>query len=119
MFTIRGIPCHVPRAPRRFFEEMSGGEALFPLIVLVGFVLASELDQTAFAVLGPDIRDVVQPLEPAASSRSSRSRLLGGLLLAVPLAYYSDRIAARRASRSSAPRSGPCSASSPRSRSRC
>ena len=78
--------------PRRFFEEMSGGQALFPLIVLVGLNCVNQLDQTAFGVLGPDIRDVVQPLEPGASSRSSRSRQLGGLLLAVPLAYYSDRL---------------------------
>ncbi len=29
-FTIRGFPFHVPRTPRRFFDEMSGGEALVP-----------------------------------------------------------------------------------------
>ena len=36
---------------------MSGGEALFPLIVLVGLNCVNNLDQTAFGVLGPDIRD--------------------------------------------------------------
>ena len=90
-FTIRGFPFHIPRTPRRFFEEMSGGEALFPLIVLVGLNCVNQLDQTVFGVLGPDIQNR-STSRTRASSRWSRSTQLGGLLLAVPLAYYSDRL---------------------------
>jgi ABC-type branched-subunit amino acid transport system ATPase component/predicted MFS family arabinose efflux permease len=91
MFSFRGIPCHVPRAPRRYFAETSGGEPLFPLIVLVGFVLASELDLTAFAVLGPDIRDSFN-LSYGGFLAIIAITTAGGLLLTVPLAYYSDRL---------------------------
>ena len=90
-FTIRGFPFHIPRTPRRFFEEMSGGEALFPLIVLVGLNLVNQLDQTAFAVLGPDIRRSFDLSNQGYLTLVALTQL-GGLLLAVPLAYYSDRL---------------------------
>ena len=63
-FTVRGFPIHIPRKPRRFFEEMSGGEALFPLIVLVGMNAASWLDQTRVRCPRPQHRTVVPPLQP-------------------------------------------------------
>ncbi len=90
-FTIRGFPFHIPRRPRRFFEEMSGGQALFPLIVLVGLNLVNQLDQTAFAVLGPDIRNSFDLSNQGYLTLVALTQL-GGLLLAVPLAYYSDRL---------------------------
>ena len=90
-FTIRGFPFHVPRTPRRFFQEMSGGEALFPLIVLVGLNLVNQLDQTAFAVLGPDIERSFHLSNQGYLTLVALTQL-GGLLLAVPLAYYSDRL---------------------------
>src|SRR5436190_12433486 len=90
-FTIRGFPFHVPRKPRRFFEEMSGGEALFPLLVLVGLNLVNQLDQTAFAVLGPDIRRSFDLSNQGFLTLVALTQL-GGLLLAVPLAYFSDRL---------------------------
>ena len=90
-FTIRGFPFHIPRRPRRFFDEMSGGEALFPLIVLVGLNLVNQLDQTAFAVLGPDIRKSFNLSNQGYLTLVALTQL-GGLLLAVPLAYYSDRL---------------------------
>ena len=90
-FTIRGFPFHIPRRPRRFFEEMSGGEALFPLIVLVGLNCVNQLDQTAFAVLGPDIRKSFDLSNQGYLTLVALTQL-GGLLLAVPLAYYSDRL---------------------------
>ena len=90
-FTIRGFPFHIPRKPRRFFEEMSGGEALFPLIVLVGLNCVNQLDQTAFAVLGPDIRRSFDLSNQGYLTLVALTQL-GGLLLAVPLAYYSDRL---------------------------
>ncbi len=57
LFTIWGVDCRLPRPPRRFLQEVSAGEALLPLIVLVGLNFANQLDQTAFAILAPDIRD--------------------------------------------------------------
>jgi ABC-type branched-subunit amino acid transport system ATPase component/predicted MFS family arabinose efflux permease len=90
-FTIRGFPFHIPRKPRRFFEEMSGGQALFPLIVLVGLNLVNQLDQTAFAVLGPDIQKSFHLSNQGFLTLVALTQL-GGLLLAVPLAYYSDRL---------------------------
>ena len=117
-FTIRGFPFHIPRTPRRFFEEMSGGEALFPLIVLFGLNCVDQLDQTAFGVLGPDIRTSFDLSNQGFLTLVALTQL-GGLLLAVPLAYYSDRLPRASRSRWSAPRSGACSASSPDSRSPC
>ena len=90
-FSVRGFPFHVPRAPRRFFEEMSGGETLFPLIVLAGLNAVNQLDQTAFGVLGPDIRDSFHLSNQGYLTLVALTQL-GGLLLAVPLAYYSDRL---------------------------
>jgi ABC-type branched-subunit amino acid transport system ATPase component/predicted MFS family arabinose efflux permease len=90
-FTVRGFPIHIPRAPRRFFEEMSGGQALLPLIVLVGLNCVNYLDQSAFGILGPDIRDAFNLSNQGFLTLVALTQL-GGLLLTVPLAYYSDRI---------------------------
>jgi ABC-type branched-subunit amino acid transport system ATPase component/MFS family permease len=91
LFHVFGVPCHMPRAPRRFFGEVSGGQALYPLIVLVGLVAVNQLDQTAFGILGPNIRDDFGLSNQGYLSLVAISSL-GGLLLSVPLAYYSDRI---------------------------
>ncbi|HET9728017.1 MAG TPA: MFS transporter, partial [Acidimicrobiia bacterium] len=91
LFHVRGVPCRLPRGPRRYFNEVSGGESAFPLIVLIGFVLASELDLTAFFVLGPDIRDSFH-LSNGGFLAIIGLTTAGGLLLTVPLAYYSDRL---------------------------
>jgi branched-chain amino acid transport system ATP-binding protein len=91
LFTIWGVECHLPRPPRRFFDEVSGGEALLPLIVLVGLNCSSQLDQTAFAILAPDIRDTFH-LSNGGFLTLVALTTLGALLLPVPLAYYSDRI---------------------------
>src|SRR5213075_37250 len=45
-----------PGSPRRYFTEMTRGEALYPLLVLFGLQAVEQLDQNAFAVLAPDIR---------------------------------------------------------------
>jgi branched-chain amino acid transport system ATP-binding protein len=91
LFTFRGVPCHKPRGLRRYFNEVSAGESPFPLIVLIGFVLASELDVTAFFVLGPDIKDSFH-LSNGGYLAIIALTTAGGLLLTVPLAYYSDRL---------------------------
>ncbi len=90
-FRVRGFPFHVPRTPRRYFEEMSAGEALFPLIVLVGLNAVNWLDQSAFGILGPDIRDSFHLSNQGFLVLVALTQL-GGLLLSVPLAYYSDRL---------------------------
>ncbi len=46
-----------PRGPRRYFDDITGGDALFPLIILFGLNAVDELDRTVFGVLGPEIRD--------------------------------------------------------------
>jgi len=67
-FTIRGFPFHVPRTPRRFFHEMSGNQALFPLIILALAVVS---------ILGTGIENVIMaitiPMIPRAAlvARSS------------------------------------------------
>ena len=91
LFRIFGIDCHSPRGPRRFFDEVSGGEALYPLIVLVGLRAVEQLDQTAFGIVGPDIRKEFN-LSYGAFLAIVALTLMGGLLLTVPLAYYSDRL---------------------------
>jgi branched-chain amino acid transport system ATP-binding protein len=91
LFTIFGVPAHAPRPPRRFFSEVSGGQALYPLIVLVGLVAVNQLDQTAFGILGPNIRDDFGLSDQGFLSLVAIASL-GGLLLSVPLAFYSDRI---------------------------
>ncbi|HUK62345.1 MAG TPA: MFS transporter, partial [Dongiaceae bacterium] len=90
-FTIRGFPFHRPRTPRRFFHEMSGGEVLYPLIVLAGLVCANNLDQTVFGVLAPDIKNAFDLSNQGYLTLVALTQL-GGLLLAIPLAYYSDRL---------------------------
>ena len=91
MFRIWGIDCHLPRPPRQFFNEVSGGEALLPLIVLVGLNFSNQLDITAFGILAPDIRDAFH-LSNGGFLTLVALTTLGALLLPVPLAYYSDRI---------------------------
>jgi branched-chain amino acid transport system ATP-binding protein len=90
-FTIKGFPFHIPRGPRQFFSEMSGGEALFPLIVLAGLTCVERLDVSAFGILAPDIRDAFNMSNQGFLTLVALTQL-GGLLLAIPLAYYSDRL---------------------------
>ena len=110
------ITLHKPRTPRRYFSELSGGAALFPIIVLFGLNAVDELDRAAFGVLVPDIRDSFHLSDQGILTLIALT-LLGGLLLEIPLAYYADRLPAP-GSRCSAPRCGRSSGSSPVSRSR-
>jgi branched-chain amino acid transport system ATP-binding protein len=91
LFRIRGMEFHKPRGPRQYFDEITAGEALFPLLVLFGLNAVDELDRTAFGVLGPEIRDHFGMSNGGFLSLVALT-LLGGLLLEVPLAYYADRL---------------------------
>src|SRR5690242_8642110 len=70
---------------------MSGNQALFPLIILAGMVMAYNLDQTAFGILAPDIKNAFNLSNQGYLTLVALTQL-GGLLLAIPLAYYSDRL---------------------------
>ncbi len=85
------VSLHKPRTPRQYFSQLSGGEALFPIIVLFGLNAVDELDRAAFGVLVPDIRDSFHLSDQGILTIIALT-LLGGLLLEVPLAYYADRL---------------------------
>ncbi|MDQ1532286.1 MAG: branched-chain amino acid transport system ATP-binding protein livF, partial [Actinomycetota bacterium] len=85
------ITLHKPRTPRQYFANLSGGAALFPIIVLFGLNAVDELDRAAFGVLVPDIRDSFHLTDQGILSLIALT-LLGGLLLEIPLAYYADRL---------------------------
>ena len=85
------IRVHKPRTPRQYFSEVSGGAALFPLVVLFGLNAVDELDRAAFGVLVPDIRDSFHLSNQGILTLIALT-LLGGLLLEIPLAYYADRL---------------------------
>jgi branched-chain amino acid transport system ATP-binding protein len=82
---------HRPRGPRQYFNEITAGHALFPLLVLFGLNAVDELDRTVFGVLGPDIRDHFGLTNQGFLTLVALT-LLGGLLLEIPLAYYADRL---------------------------
>src|SRR5262249_2033063 len=82
---------HKPRTPRRYFAELPGSEKLLPLVVLFGRNAAAEMDRAAFQVLVPDIRDAFHLSDQGILTLIALT-LLGGLLLQVPLAFYSDRV---------------------------
>jgi branched-chain amino acid transport system ATP-binding protein len=91
LFHVWGVPCRLPRPPRRALREAAGGQAVYPLLILVGLVAVNQLDQTAFAILGPNIRDDFGLSDGGLLTLVALSSI-GGLLCSVPLAYYSDRI---------------------------
>ncbi|MFZ6004544.1 MAG: MFS transporter [Actinomycetota bacterium] len=91
LFRLGSTPVRAPRAPRRYLAEITGGGAVFPLLILFGLNAVDELDRTAFGILGPEIRDHFG-LDNQGYLALIALTLLGGLLLEVPLAYYADRL---------------------------
>ena len=91
LFHIGKLAVHKPRGPRRYFDEITMGYALFPLVVLFGLNALDEADRDMFGVLAPDIRDHFH-LSNQGFLTIVALTLLGGLLLEVPLAYYADRL---------------------------
>ncbi len=80
-----------PRSPKQYLTDISGGQAFYPLIVLFGLNAVDELDRTAFGILLPDIRDEFG-LSNGGALTLVALVLLGGLIVEIPLAYYSDRL---------------------------
>ncbi|MGQ0832257.1 MAG: MFS transporter [Microthrixaceae bacterium] len=91
LFRIGSTPVHLPRAPRRYLQDITGGAAIYPLLVLFGLNAVDELDRTVFGILGPEIRDHFG-LDNQGYLTLIALTLLGGLLLEVPLAFYADRL---------------------------
>jgi ABC-type branched-subunit amino acid transport system ATPase component/MFS family permease len=91
LFHIGTLPVHKPRGPHRYFDEITAGYPLFPLVVLFALNALDELDRDVFGVLAPDIRDHFHLSNQGFLSIVALT-LLGGLLLEVPLAYYADRL---------------------------
>ena len=90
-FHIGRHPVHKPRHPRQYLNETTAGHDAFPLLVLFGLNAVDELDRTIFGVLAPNIRDAFH-LSNGGFTALVAVTLLGGLLLEVPLAFYSDRL---------------------------
>jgi ABC-type branched-subunit amino acid transport system ATPase component/MFS family permease len=91
LFHMGKIAVHRPRGVHQYFDEMTAGYALFPLVVLFGLNALDEADRDMFGVLAPDIRDHFHLSNQGFLSIVALT-LIGGLLLEVPLAYYADRL---------------------------
>jgi branched-chain amino acid transport system ATP-binding protein len=90
-FSLGPVTVHRPRRPSKYFNDITAGYALYPLLILFGLNAVDELDRTVFGVLGPEIRDAFNLSNQGYLSLIALT-LLGGLLLEVPLAYYADRL---------------------------
>jgi len=70
---------------------LTGGAALYPLIVLFGLNAVDELDRTAFGVLLPEIRDHFD-LDLQGVLTVVALSFIGALVLALPIGFYADRL---------------------------
>ena len=75
---------------RRRMLKVTGGAAIYPLLVLFGLNAVDELDRTAFAVLLPNIRDEFG-LDLTGVLSLIAVVAFGALLLQVPIANLADR----------------------------
>jgi branched-chain amino acid transport system ATP-binding protein len=75
---------------RRRLESITGGEAVYPLLILFALNAVDELDRTAFGILLPEIRDAFGLDNQGILSIVG---LIAGiaLVLQVPIAHYADR----------------------------
>jgi len=75
---------------RGWLLGITGGAAVYPLLILFGLNAVDQLDQTAFAVLLPNIKDYfglsTQNILAVVALAS-----VAGLLLSVPIGFASDR----------------------------
>ena len=69
---------------------MTGGAAVYPLLILFALNAVDELDRTAFGILLPEIRDAFGLSDQGILSIVG---LIGGvsLVLQIPIAHYADR----------------------------
>ena len=87
-----------PGAPRceqarrtRMRSDVTGGGALFPLLVLFGLNAVDQVDQRTFALLAPNIRDNFH-LDNSAFLLIVALGLVLGLLLSIPFGFAADRV---------------------------
>src|SRR2546425_4879682 len=73
-----------------FFNSLSAGAPLFPLLVLFGLNAVDELDRTAFNILVPNIRDAFHLNIQGVVTLSSLVGL-AVVFLEIPLSFYADR----------------------------
>ena len=75
---------------RRQLDGVTGGGAVYPLLILFGLNAVDELDRTAFGILLPEIRD---HFGLGNQGILSIVALIGAvsLVLTIPIAFYADR----------------------------
>jgi len=78
------------RHPKQWMEELCGGQAAFPLLILFGLNAVDELDRAAFGILLPEIREEFGIDIQTALSLVALSAV-AALALQVPIAQYADR----------------------------
>ena len=81
LFRFRGRPAPPdPAAP----HDITGDEAVYPLLILFGLNIVDELDRTAFGILAPEIRDDFGLDQPGILTLVAVVALLRPSLLQVP-----------------------------------
>lgn len=78
------------RHPGAALRRLTGGAAVYPLLILFGFAMVDEFDRAAFSVLLPNIRDAFDLTNRSALSIVAVAAL-AGLVLQVPIALWADR----------------------------
>src|SRR5438093_601242 len=78
-----------PRPGR--LAAITGGGPAYPLIVLFGLNLVNQLDQTAFGVLAPNIRDAFG-LDLAGVLTLVTLIVPLQIFVGLPVSYYADRL---------------------------
>src|SRR5215211_5493957 len=86
----------------RWCDSITGGAALYPLVVLFGLNAIDELGRFAFGVLLPNIRDDFG-LSTQGVLTVVAFGFVGALVLALPIGFWGDRF--NRSSSSSSPAS--------------
>ena len=72
------------------FGRITGGAALFPLVVLFGLNAVDQLDRAAFTVLAPNIRDSFG-LDIQGILTLTVLIIPMQFIVGVPIAYFADR----------------------------
>ena len=78
------------RHPMQWMQELCGGQAAYPLLILFGLNAVDELDRAAFGILLPEIREEFGIDIQTALSLVALSAV-AALALQVPIAQYADR----------------------------
>ncbi len=77
-------------AMRQRLERITGGEVVFPLVLLFVLNFVDELDQVAFGVFGPDVQATFNTTEATITLVNTISAVLV-IMLIVPAGFAADR----------------------------